>query len=104
MIEILWSDTFNRWLTKLKDRQAAARVLVRIRRLASDNPGDVRPVGHGVSELRLSYGPGYRIYYLRYQDQLILILAGGDKSSQQADITKAHEIAAQWRRTQGDPQ
>ena len=102
MIEILWSDTFNRWLTKLKDRQAAARVLVRIRRLASGNPGDVRPVGHGVSELRLNYGPGYRIYYLRHQDQLILILAGGDKSSQQTDITRAHEIAEHWRRTQGE--
>lgn len=104
MIEILWSDTFNRWLTKLKDRHAAARVLVRIRRLASGTPGDVRPVGHSVSELRLSYGPGYRIYYLRYQDQLILILAGGDKSSQHTDITTAHEIAAHWRRTQGEPQ
>ena len=104
MIEILWSDTFNRWLTKLKDRQAAARVLVRIRRLASGNPGDVRTVGHGVSELRLNYGPGYRIYYLRHQDQLILILAGGDKSSQPTDFTRAHEIAEHWRRTQGESQ
>lgn len=104
MIEIVWSETFNRWLAKLKDRHAAARVLVRIRRLAAGNPGDVRPVGRGVSEMRLNYGPGYRIYYLRHQDRLIVILAGGDKSSQQADITTAHEIAAHWRRTQGEQQ
>ena len=98
MVDIVRSGTFDRWLNKLKDRRAAARVLVRINRLAAGNPGDVKPVGHGVSELRITYGPGYRIYYLRDGDELILLLTGGDKSSQDADIRRAHQIAAEWRR------
>ena len=98
MVDIVRSGTFDRWLNKLKDRRAAARVLVRINRLAAGNPGDVKPVGHGVSELRITYGPGYRIYYLRDGDELILLLTGGDKSSQDADIRQAHQIAAEWRR------
>ena len=98
MVEVVRSGTFDRWLSKLKDRRAAARVLVRINRLAAGNPGDVRPVGHGVSELRIAYGPGYRIYYLQDGDRVILLLTGGDKSSQDADIRQAHQIAAEWRR------
>ncbi len=98
MVEVIRSGTFDRWLSKLKDRRAAARVLVRINRLAAGNPGDVRPVGHGVSELRIAYGPGYRIYYLQAGDRVILLLTGGDKSSQDADIRQAHQIAAEWRR------
>jgi putative addiction module killer protein len=65
VVEVVTSATFGRWLRKLNDRRAAARVLVRVTRLAAGNPGDVKPVGHGVSELRIDYGPGYRLYYLR---------------------------------------
>ncbi len=85
-------------MTKLKDRRAAARVLVRITWLAAGNPGDVRPVGAGVSEIRIDYGPGYRVYYLQDGQRLILLLCGGDKSTQSDDIKAAHRMAEQWRR------
>lgn len=98
MVEVVRSGTFDRWFRQLKDRAAVARVLVRINRLAAGNPGDVKPVGQGVSEMRIAYGPGYRIYYLHDGDQVILLLTGGDKSSQDADIRQAHQIAAEWRR------
>ena len=77
------------------------RVLTRINRLAAGNPGDVKPVGGGTSELRIDYGPGYRVYYLREGDPLILLLCSGDKSTQSADIAAAHDIAQQWRANQG---
>lgn len=80
MVEVLKSDTFDRWLRKLKDRRAVARVQVRIDRLAAGNPGDVKLVGGGVYELRIDHGPGYRVYYLQDGDKLILLLCGGDKS------------------------
>ncbi|MFN8045880.1 MAG: type II toxin-antitoxin system RelE/ParE family toxin [Dermatophilaceae bacterium] len=101
MVDVVRSSTFDRWLSKLKDRRAAARVLIRINRLAAGNPGDVKPVGGGISELRIDYGPGYRVYYLREGDRLILLLCGGDKSTQSADIATAHDIAQQWRANQG---
>ena len=101
MVDVVRSSTFDRWLRKLKDRRAAARVLVRVQRLAAGNPGDVKPVGGGISELRIDYGPGYRVYYLHEGDRLILLLCGGDKSSQSADISTAHEIAQQWRTNPG---
>jgi putative addiction module killer protein len=97
MVEIAKSATFDRWLRKLKDRRAAARVLVRIDRLAAGNPGDVRPIGSGISELRIDYGPGYRVYYLKDGDRLILLLCGGDKSSQDKDIKEAHRIVEDWK-------
>ncbi len=97
MVEVIRSGTFDRWLRKLNDPRARARVLVRINRLAAGNPGDVKPVGRGVSELRISYGPGYRIYYLQDGDRVILLLTGGNKSSQDADIRAAHQIAEEWR-------
>lgn len=97
MIDVVKSATFDRWLRTLKDRRAAARVQVRIDRLAAGNPGDVRPVGNGVSELRITYGPGYRVYYLQEGQRLIVVLCGGDKSSQTRDIDQAHRIADQWR-------
>ncbi len=97
VVEVVRSATFDRWLRKLKDRRAVARVLVRIDRLASGNPGDVKPVGAGISELRIDYGPGYRVYYLHEGDLLIVLLCGGDKSSQDDDIAAAHTIAAAWR-------
>ncbi len=98
MVEVVRSGTFDRWFRQLKDRAAVARVLVRINRLAAGNPGDVKPVGQGVSEVRIPYGPGYRIYYLHDGDQVIVLLTGGDKSTQDADIRQAHQIAAEWRR------
>lgn len=78
MAEIMKSAIFDRWIRKLKDRRAAARVLVRIDRLAAGNPGDVQPVGNGISELRIDYGPGYRIYYLQDGQRLVLLLCGGN--------------------------
>lgn len=99
MVEVVASATFDQWLRKLKDRRAAARILIRVDRLAADNPGDVKPVGQGVSELRINYGPGYRVYFLREGNRLILLLTGGDKSTQNADIRTAHSIANTWRRT-----
>ena len=101
MVDVITSSTFDRWLRKLKDRRAAARVLIRIDRLAAGNPGDVKPVGGGISELRIDYGPGYRVYYLREGDRLILLLCGGDKSTQSADIAAAHDSDRQWRAKQG---
>ena len=101
MVDVVRSSTFDRWLGKLKDRRAAARVLIRINRLAAGNPGDVRPVGGGISELRIDYGPGYRVYYLREGDRLVLLLCGGDKSTQRADIATAYDIAEQWRANRG---
>lgn len=97
MVEVVTSKTFDRWLRKLNDRQARARVLIRIDRLAAGNPGDAKPVGSGISELRIDYGPGYRVYYLRDGARLILLLCAGDKSTQQSDIDQAHRIAKEWR-------
>lgn len=97
MIEVVKSATFDRWLRRLKDQRAAARVQVRIDRLASGNPGDVKPVGRGVSELRIDYGPGYRVYYLQDGQQLIVLLCGGSKSGQDRDIEAAQRLADEWR-------
>lgn len=96
MVEVVRSGTFDRWLRKLKDRRAAARVRIRIDRLAAGNPGDVRPVGGGISELRIDYGPGFRVYYLRHGRRVIVLLCGGDKSSQDRDIEQAKRIAKDW--------
>ena len=93
MIEIRQTDMYAQWIEKLRDRQAKARIAIRIRRLSLGNPGDVRPVGGGVSELRIDYGPGYRVYFLKQGSALAVLLAGGDKSSQANDITKARNLA-----------
>ena len=92
-MEIRETLQFSSWLADLRDRQARARVLVRITRLAQGNPGDVKPVGNGVSELRLTYGPGYRIYYFKRNEELIILLVGGSKSTQKKDIESAHRLA-----------
>ncbi len=92
-MEIRETLEYSHWMTALRDRQARARILVRITRLAQGNPGDVKPVGNGVSELRLTYGPGYRVYYLQRNEELIILLAGGDKSTQKKDIKTAHKLA-----------
>lgn len=93
MIKIRKTDRFARWLDGLRDIRARARVQVRIERLATGNPGDVRPVGEGVSELRVNYGPGYRVYYTKRGGHLFILLAGGDKSSQARDIETALRLA-----------
>lgn len=96
MIRIARSETFDRWVRNLKDRRGAARIQVRIDRLANGNPGDAKPAGHGISELRIDIGPGYRVYYQHRGAVLIVLLCGGDKSTQTKDIEKAHEIAKDW--------
>jgi len=93
MIEIRKTDHYVQWLDSLHDIRARARILVRIERLAAGNPGDVEPVGEGVSELRVNYGPGYRIYFKKRGHELIILLAGGDKGSQSKDIKNALRLA-----------
>ncbi len=95
MIEIRKTDLFAQWLDALRDLQARARVQARIERIASGNPGDVEPVGEGVSELRINYGPGYRVYFKRHGQELIILLAGGDKTTQAKDIKTALRLARQ---------
>ena len=97
MIEIVKSATFEAWLIGLKDRQARLRVISRVERLSAGNPGDVKPVGAGVSELRLDYGPGYRVYFMQRGALVIVLLAGGDKRTQDADIKRAIKIASEWK-------
>ena len=96
MIEILQTENYWKWFDKLKDRNARARIDIRLRRLSLGNYGDVKSVGEGVSELRIDSGPGYRVYFTKKGIQLIILLAGGDKTTQAGDIEKAkrlvHEI------------
>lgn len=93
MIEIRKTDLFVQWLDDLHDIKARARVQARIERLAAGNPGDVEPVGESVSELRINYGPGYRVYFKKRGRELIVLLAGGDKSTQANDIKSALRLA-----------
>ncbi|MGA9070259.1 MAG: type II toxin-antitoxin system RelE/ParE family toxin [Terracidiphilus sp.] len=93
MIEIRESATFSLWLQSLRDSQTRARIAVRVRRLAFGNYGDVKPVGEGVSELRLDFGPGYRVYFIQRGQVLIVLLCGGDKSTQDRDIASAKKLA-----------
>ncbi len=97
MVEIVRSATFAGWLAGLKDARARARILVRIDRLALGNPGDVKPVGGGISEMRIDHGPGYRVYFMQRGRLLIVLLAGGDKSTQSRDIAAARSVAEQWK-------
>ena len=93
MVEIRKTENFAKWIDSLSDIRARARILVRIERLAVGNPGDVKPVGEGVSELRIDYGPGYRVYYKKIGQTLIILLAGGDKRTQSKDIKSAQRLA-----------
>ena len=93
MVQVRQTERFVRWLEDLRDLRGRAKVLARIERLISGNPGDAKPVGAGVSELRINYGPGYRVYYLQMGTTLIILLAGGDKSSQAKDIQAALQLA-----------
>ncbi|MFK3692392.1 type II toxin-antitoxin system RelE/ParE family toxin [Agrobacterium tumefaciens] len=93
MFTIRETDEFADWLASLRDAQVRARIARRIYRLADGNPGDVKPVGEGVSELRIDLGPGYRVYFVRQGAIVIILLCGGDKSSQSRDIAKARKMA-----------
>lgn len=93
MIEIRKTDVFAEWLDGLRDIQARARIQARMERFVAGNPGDVEPVGEGVSELRINYGPGYRVYFKQQGRELIILLAGGDKSTQAKDIKAALRLA-----------
>jgi putative addiction module killer protein len=93
VIELRKTEVFGEWLDGLRDLRARARVQVRLERLACGNPGDVKPVGEGVSELRINYGPGYRVYFKQRGRQVIFLLAGGDKRTQAKDIKTALRLA-----------
>ena len=94
LIEVRRTPEFDMWLAKLRDGEVRARVLTRIVRLSLGNPGDVRSVGDGVSEMRIPYGPGYRVYYAQVGELIVILLIGGDKSTQRSDIAKARTLAA----------
>jgi len=93
MIEIRKTEVYARWIDGLRDIRARARILARVERLATGNPGDAEPVGEGVSELRIHYGPGYRVYYTQRGQELVILLAGGDKRTQARDIKTALRLA-----------
>ena len=93
MIEIRKTEAFAEWLDGLPDIRARARILIRIERLATGNPGDVKPVGEVVSEMRIDYGPGYRVYFRKIGQKVIILLAGGDKESQSKDIKTALRLS-----------
>jgi putative addiction module killer protein len=95
--EIVQSATFAKWLSRLDDREARARIQVRTDRLALGSAGDAKPVGRGISELRIDYGPGYRVYFIRRGPVVIVLLCAGTKRTQRADIDRAIEIATQWK-------
>jgi putative addiction module killer protein len=93
MVEVRQTAVFTAWLAGLRDRHASARIVVRVRRLELGNPGDVKPVGEGVSEMRIAYGPGYRLYFTRIGTAVVILLCGGDKSTQERDIVRARQLA-----------
>lgn len=93
MVEVRQTEAFDRWFRKLRDRQAKARIQIRIDRLALGLPGDAKPVGEGISELRIDYGPGYRIYFVHRGEAVVVLLGGGDKSTQTRDIAAAFALA-----------
>jgi putative addiction module killer protein len=96
VIEVRQTDVFADWLRRLRDDKARFRIVARIRRLSLGNFGDVKSVGDGVSELRIDYGPGYRVYLSRAGSSLVLLLAGGSKKTQTTDIVKAKKLAKEW--------
>ena len=97
MFTILRSATFDRWLSRLRDRQAVNRIVARLLAAEDGHLGDVRPVGSGVSEMRIQYGPGYRVYFITPGAELIILLCGGNKDSQRRDIERAKRMATEWR-------
>jgi putative addiction module killer protein len=97
MLEIIKSDEFLKWFQQLRDQRVRAKIDTRILRLGLGNPGDVRAVGAGISEMRIDYGPGYRVYYIKQGEIVAILLCGGDKTTQRDDITSAMDIAQKWR-------
>ena len=95
MYEVHKTEEFDRWLSALRDQVGKAKILARVRRLELGNPGDVRDVGEGISELRINFGPGYRVYYKQIGRMIVLLLCGGDKSTQDSDIKRAKRLAAE---------
>jgi putative addiction module killer protein len=93
LLEVRQTTTYSDWFGALRDRVAKVRIDIRIRRLSLGNPGDVKPVGEGISEMRVDYGPGYRIYFVQKGSEYVVLLAGGDKSSQDRDIRQAKALA-----------
>jgi len=93
MIEVSQTEEFSGWLHRLRDADAVARIAGRIRRMEMGNPGDNKSVGHGIQEMRIDYGPGYRIYYVHRGARIVILLCGGDKRSQQQDIKRARKLA-----------
>jgi putative addiction module killer protein len=93
MLEVRKTEVYAKWLDGLRDVHARARILIRVERLAAGNPGNVKPVGEGVSELRIDYGPGYRVYYKNQGQEVVVLLAGGDKRTQASDIKTALRLA-----------
>src|SRR5208282_3593262 len=96
MIEFKQTETFRKWRTRLKDERVRALIASRLDRLAYGNAGDVRPVGQGISELRIDYGSGFRVYFKKRGKTIIILLCGGDKSTQEKDIETAKRLAAEW--------
>ena len=96
MFQVIRSDEFIKWLKSLKDAKAREIIFARLLRIEEGNFGDVKPIGEGISEARIHYGAGYRLYFVKHGDVLIVMLAGGDKSSQTADIKKAKKLAEEW--------
>ena len=92
-MEIRQTEVFARWFNRLRDRHARARILAHIRRLSLGNPGDVKPIGEGISEMKIDHGPGYRVYYTKRGEALVILLVGGDKRRQKKDIARAKELA-----------
>jgi putative addiction module killer protein len=92
MVLIRKTNLFMKWLTGLRDQKAIARIQIRIDRLALGNPGDVRPVGSGISEMRIDYGPGYRVYFSQRGSEIVILLCGGDKTTQKSDIENAKRV------------
>lgn len=93
MLEVRQTSVYSEWFADLRDRTAKTRIDIRIRRLSLGNPGDVKPVGEGVSELRVDHGPGYRVYFIQKAEVYVVLLAGGDKSTQEKDIRNAKALA-----------
>jgi len=96
MTEIRSTEVFLKWLRGLRDSRAKARIQIRVDRMSLGNPGDVSPVGEGVSEMRINYGPGYRVYFASRGKTLIVLLCGGDKQTQNTDVAKAKALAKEW--------
>src|SRR4051812_41911730 len=97
MLELRRTVRFDAWLRGLRDIRARARIQARLDRLALGNPGDVKPVGEGISELRIDYGPGYRVYYTRFAEAVLVLLCGGEKGSQTRDIESAKALVKQMK-------